>query len=525
MIFVLQNAFDRVLSNSRPSSWRLARCLAWLVGLALIAVSQQLRASDEGARIRAFESALGPAILVTGHPQQRWTLRERMVHWKVPGVSVAVIRNGRLAWARGYGVVQAGTPGRVNADTMFSVGSVSKIPAAAMTLRLVDAGRVDLDRNVSEYLTRWHIPDNPYTQIRPVTLRGILSHTAGLTVHGFPDFKPGESLPTSLETLQGQSPARNKPVEVEYPPGSKFQYSGGGTTVEQLLIEEVTHLDFATAARQHVFDPLRMTRSTYVSPLPETYGNVAKAHDAEGKPTALPRGYESFAESAASGLWTTPSDVARLVIALMAAYRGAPDGFLSPELARQMLTEVGRSPAGLGPFLEGSGLSRRFFHGGANDSYRAWMEGHPGTGNGVVIFTNGAHGDPLVVEVRRAVAVSEGWAPELSATWRVPEVRLTPRELADNAGVYEVQSGNATLHFRHRSKARVYRVTHEEGTLYWSVDASSKRQPLVPQGSTRFLLDAGRDVLEVEFVRDYGGGIGSLILRGAANYMIEARKI
>jgi CubicO group peptidase (beta-lactamase class C family) len=261
---------------------------------------------------------------------------------------------------------------------------------------------------VNDYLRRWKVPANELTAREPVTLRRILSHTAGLTVHGFADFQPGESLPTVVQILDGTGPAKNAPVRVDLLPGSEFRYSGGGVTVEQLVIEDVTGLEFAEAAREYVFDPLGMNRSTYVNPLPAEHGNVALAHGPDGAPRALPRGWEAMPEAAASGLWTTPSDYARLIIALIESYQGDGDTFLTFEIARDMMTEVPPSIFGLGPEVGGEGPTRNFVHGGANDSYRAHMSGYLAQGDGLVIFTNGARGGELIREIRLAIA-DAGW--------------------------------------------------------------------------------------------------------------------
>jgi CubicO group peptidase (beta-lactamase class C family) len=375
----------------------------WVALVCAAPLSAQDAATN--ARMAAFESGL------VAPPDQGagTTIQQRMDHYGVPGVSVAVIRDGKVSWAKGYGVQQAGGTDPIDTETVFSVGSVSKVGAAATTLRLVDMGRLELDRDVDEYLTSWHVPESAFTRDAKVTLRAILSHTAGLTVHGFGDYLPGRELPTTVEILNGDGPAMSPPVFVDIPIGSQFRYSGGGVTVEQLMIEDVTKMPFPEAARRFVFDPLGMDRSTYVNPLPESHGNIAKAHDATGAPTALPRGYEAMPETAASGLWTTPSDYAKLVIALIESHQGTSGAFLSPSLAQDMMTEVAPSSYGLGPNLHGSGETRRFHHGGANNSYRAWMEGHLETGNGVIVFTNGTLGGTLTYEIAVAVGKAEGW--------------------------------------------------------------------------------------------------------------------
>lgn len=450
-----------------------------------------------------------------------------MKHYRVPGVSVAVIRNGRTLWARGYGVKTAGTADRVNVDTVFSVGSLSKIVAATATLRLVSAGRLDLDRDANDFLgQRWRIPGSAFTTIRPVTLRGILSHTSGLTVHGFDDFLPGESLPTVIDTLEGRPPAKNEPVRVVFAPGTRWSYSGGGATVEQLIIEETTGMPFAAAASHLVFEPLRMKRSTFENPLPEQTRNVARAHDEHGALVAQPRGWQAFPEMAASGLWTTPSDYAQLAIALLEAYRGAAESVIPRALARDMMTEVSPSPFGLGPALDGRGASRRFFHDGANDSYRAWVEVHLDSGNGVVVFTNGANGAELIREIRRAVAVSEGWplpAPLTVDSARAPEARLR-----DFTGIYEVIPPAELVNVRLGEYSPAYQVRLEATGLYLSAPDEAG-VPLLPVDATHFVapnvfFDYAQDQVEVEFIRNYGDGIDRLALR-YDGYLLEARKI
>lgn len=476
---------------------------------------------NEAARQRAVEASLRPSVAEAGIAEVKWTLSERMAHWKVPGVSIAVIRNGKLAWARGYGVLQVGGKQAIDPQTVFSVGSVSKVGTAATTLRMVDAGALDLDRDVNTYLKRWQVPGNLYTAASPVTLRGILSHSAGLSVHGFADYAPGVPLPDVLDTLEGRAPAKNEPVRVVFEPGERMQYSGGGTTVEQLLLEDVGGQDFASTARRYVLEPLHMTRSTYVSPLPETHGNIAKAHDSKGQPTALPRGYETMPETAASGLWTTPTDYAQLVIALIESYQGqAHDkggSFLKTATARQMMTEVGRSTFGLGPFLDGQGMSRRFYHSGSNDSYKAWMEGHLATGDGVVIFTNGSNGNSLYPEIRRAVAAVEGWSPALSDYTRVPAIALSEGELQEKAGVYVVEQQAPSRYLVPDSH---YRVTLARGSLQLDEGDIARGRRLVPVDVSHFVFAgdgnsnlAGNGNVSVEFVRDYRGVVSSIIYR------------
>jgi CubicO group peptidase (beta-lactamase class C family) len=394
---------------------------------------------SEAARLaQAVEQGLRPSIAVVGAPVPKWSLRERMAHHKVPGVAVAVVRGGKVVYAAGFGVRQAGTSEAVDADTLFSVGSVSKMATAATALRLVAEDRLALDRDIDRDLKSWHLPAGADGKRPQVTLRMLLSHTSGLGVHGFEDYLPGETLPTLRQTLDGLAPAKNEPVRIEHPPGSQVDYSGGGFMVTQQAIEDVTGKPFAQVAREQVFAPLRMARSTFENPLSPRHGNIAKAHGRDGQPAALPRGWQTFPEQAASGLWTSANDLGAFVATLLDSYRGK-DGLLPQPLALQMMSEVAPSDRGLGPELTGSGPTRRFVHNGSNESYKAGIEGYPESGDGFVILTNGANGGAIRGEIRNALSDALGHGVK-------PVIRtLDPASLAasypDFAGRYVLDAG------------------------------------------------------------------------------------
>lgn len=326
-------------------------------------------------------------------------LTSKMERYGVPGISLAVIKNGQLDWAKGYGLLQVGQSSPIDTETLFSVGSVSKVGAAVISLKMQEAAQLDIDTDVNQYLTSWKVPENQYTKEASVTLRRIMSHTAGLTVHGFADFDPNENLPTTVQILEGEWPAKSSRVYVNIPIGSRFRYSGGGTTVEQLVIEDLTGMAFHDAADQILFDPLGMQRSSYQNPLPQSVGNIAKAHDGSGRPVALPRGYQSMPEAAASGLWTTPSDFGKLMIMLMEAYEGQSE-YLNRNSVTDMMTPVRPGEYGLGPRIEKKGNDIIFSHGGSNDCYKAHVSGALEKKSAFIIFTNGTDGHQLIRDLR-----------------------------------------------------------------------------------------------------------------------------
>jgi CubicO group peptidase (beta-lactamase class C family) len=356
-----------------------------------------------------------------------------MAFYKVPGVSIAVIDKGKIAWARGYGWAREGQP--VTPETEFSTGSVSKAVAAVAALRRVEAGALALDTDINPVLKNWKVPPSPLSAGRPVTLRGLLSHGAGLSVHGFyPGYKPGEPLPTNIQILNGQPPAVNKPVVIEIPPGSAWKYSGGGYQVVQQWLTEDMGTGFPGLMQALIFKPLGMTRSRFEQLPPERAPvTSATAHDREGK--ELPSRWMLLPEMAAAGLWSTPSDLARLAIALQQAWKGKAGGLVSAATAREMFErQIGEW--GLGFELQGQGRALRFRHIGDNPGYKAVLIAYPDTGQGAVILTNGDRGSRLIDEILLSVAAAYQW-PDYGPKVKTP-VRVDP-------AVYERVEGDYRL--------------------------------------------------------------------------------
>ena len=497
---------------------RLRFALAAAVILITFTGTGPVRAQEPQQPLSVLELGLRPAILRPGQALPGWSLQERMEHHRVPGVAIALVRGGRIVQAAGFGVLRAGSDRTVDADTLFSVGSVSKMITAATALRLAADGRLDLDRNVNLYLTSWEIPPAPELASATVTLRMLLSHTSGLSVHGFRDYQPNEPLPNLHQILDGAAPAKNEPVRLLFAPGTRMKYSGGGTMVVQQTIEDITGEPLERAAHRLVFEPVGMRRSTFASPLPASLENVAMAHDRTGSPAALPRGWESFPEVAASGLWTSANDLGAFLTALLRSYRGE-NRWLPPTLVAQMVTEVGPSWHGLGPRLDGAGETRIFHHGGSNDSYRAWIEGYPESGDGFVILTNGNGGGALLLEIRNALsdALGHGVDPPIRAG-ALP----AGAPLADYAGRYRIDP--ALSPFGHRSLAQYFEseqlvVVMRDGAL--SVRDGDAEDadviPLLPLAPARFTADSEFMPPQFEFHRGADGQVSGLtITRGSS---------
>jgi CubicO group peptidase (beta-lactamase class C family) len=333
-------------------------------------------------------------------------LLDRMRLYHVPGVSIAIVDGSRVVFARGYGVTEFGGTTPVDSTTLFLAGSISKPIFASGVLSLVERGALALDEDVNRRLTSWHVPESPFTTTEKVTLRRLLTHSAGLTVHGFPGYEMGSPLPTIAQVLDGAAPANTGPVRNDAIPGARWKYSGGGITVAQLLSTDVTHEAFPTLMQRLVLAPAGMSHSTYENPLPaRRRSEAATGH--ERTDTPVPGRFHVYPEMAAAGLWTTASDLARWSTALSDAYKGRPGMFISPAMARQMVSRqiqtAPESPSwwGLGIGVLGDGPQIRFSHGGRDEGFVASLDMWPVRGQGIIVLTNGVSGQ-LLAEIQNA---------------------------------------------------------------------------------------------------------------------------
>jgi CubicO group peptidase (beta-lactamase class C family) len=381
-------------------------------------------------RIQRVENGL---IAVTTEREFEWgdpkTLAERMEHYGVPGVSIAVINDYQLEWAKGYGVLEAGRNEPVTPDSLFNAGSIAKPVSAAAALVLVERGLLDLDRDVNDKLVSWQVPENEYTAVEKVTLRRLLSHSSGLA-DGFamrsssdPEYdwwiaSEGETPTVTIQQLlEAQPPADDgRPTRVTRVPGTAYEYSNLGYGVVQLLMTDVTHQPFSELMQETVLGPVGMTSSTFEQPLPEQFRDRATTeHYVNGQPFEGKRHH--FPLLASGGLWTTPSDLARFAIEIMRARAGESDLLLSQELASEMLTPQIEVPEsffsdsyGLGFDLAAEGQEFRFMHTGGTWGSTCLLWVYPETGQGAVIMTNSASGEGAIrFEILLSIAAEYGW--------------------------------------------------------------------------------------------------------------------
>ncbi|HEY2963477.1 MAG TPA: serine hydrolase [Pyrinomonadaceae bacterium] len=419
------------------------------------------------ARIKRVEQGLLPGVLIKGDPS--WSIEERMKFWKVPGLSVAVVKDFKIDWARTYGVKDIETKEPVTTETLFQAGSISKPVAAMAALKRVQEGKISLDENINNKLQTWKLPDNEFTAKKKVTLANLLSHTGGLTVHGFPGYAVGEKLPTLPQVLDGTEPANTAAVRVDMEPGTKYRYSGGGVTIAQLAIMDIEKRPYPEIARETVLGPLNMTNSTYSQPLPDDWRKkAASGHRRDG--SLVPGKIHVYPEMAAAGLWTTPTDLAKFGIEVQLSYAGRSNKVLSKEMIDKMVTPF-MEDAGLGFFIDKRGNAVYFGHDGADEGFRAQLLMNREKGYGAVVMVNSDNGQ-IMGEVLRGIAREYNWDEFLPAVNEV--ISLDAAKLDEYTGRFRVNPD------------RVLTITRGEGKLIAQPTADVKFE-LLPVADGTFI--------------------------------------
>lgn len=400
---------------------------------ALACGRKEAPAAGPDVRIAEVENGLRPPVLVEG--DKTWTLSEQMRKYDIEGVSVAVIRDFKIDWAKGYGMADAEATKPVTETTLFQAGSISKPVAAMGGLVLVQDGKLSLDGDINAVLKMWKVPGNAHTAKAPVTLEGLLSHTAGLTVHGFPGYADGAPVPTVVQVLDGAPPANTAAVRVDLDPGTQWRYSGGGYTIAQLAMTDVTGEPFPKLMAERVLGPLDMAASTYDQPLPASrVPEAAAGYRSNG--SEVPGKRHVYPEMAAAGLWTTASDLARFAIGMQKMLRGEK-GPLTKAMAENMVTPR-KDDYALGFGIEEKGGGKYFTHGGADEGFQALLYAHETKGYGAVLMTNSDSGFRLMPEILRSIGAAYGW--DGFPKEAVKAAKLSPEALERFAGRYKLDS-------------------------------------------------------------------------------------
>lgn len=381
---------------------------------------------------KQIEADVQKRVAVIGEKKPKISIPQRMAEIQLPGASIAVIKNGELAWAAGYGIANSDTGAKVDKNTLFQAGSISKPVAALAALKLVEQGKIGLDEDVNPHLKGWQVKGDAISKSHPVTLRQLLNHTAGLTVHGFPGYALGEDIPSTVEVLQGKG--NTDEVTVDTTPGTEWRYSGGGYTVMQKLVEDITGKPFAEYTDKHILHAMGMMRSTYRHDLPEELKtNASSAFDRDGD--MYETVYNYYPEKAAAGLWTTPSDIAKYVLHMQQIMNGKSDGILQKDTVKAMF-ELHQKDWGLGPQMSKAGEQLLFGHGGKNLGFTNDFKAFVNQGDAIIVMTNGDGGGELIGELM--ITISEHYQFDIAKKKSISVFPLSDDQRRGIAGDYKM---------------------------------------------------------------------------------------
>ncbi|NQT64400.1 MAG: serine hydrolase [Candidatus Marinimicrobia bacterium] len=460
-----------------------------LLVLSSCTVSKDSRTDPSEFKIQQVENGLLPAVLIEGEPS--FNLEERMEDYQVPGVSVAVIKDYKILWSKGYGVLDAETQQPVTVESIFNVGSLSKGVASITALTLVADGSLDMYRDVNKQLTSWQLPENDFLNQGIVTPLLLLNHSSGVMFSPSISYLP-DNLPSLLQMLNGEPPAKEKQTIVDKIPGTVFQYSNPGFAILQQVCIDVSGQPFPSLADQRIFKPLKMEMTTFEQPVPEVLLSHASAGHL-GNSETLPNKRYLYPNMAAGGLWSTPSDYARYVIEIQKAAVNQPSEVLSSDLAQQMISPHAARNYGLGVFLRDMGGEQHYFgHMGDNRGFFAGYIAHMTDGHGAVIFTNSLKGSALIREIMRSIATAYSWENYLP-----PTHTLLPLD-QEMAKFY---SGRYTDGFDES-----FQIRHEGSSLFIDKFDNARLYPVEDNqfvtkfrdGHLKFMMDSETNAVTVE---------------------------
>jgi len=422
------------------------------------------------AKIKKFENNLGLWVQIGN---QQFTLADRMKSNHVNGVSIALIKDYKIEWAKGYGWADSLEQRPVTTNTLFQAGSISKSLNGVGILKLVQEGKLNLDSDINIYLKSWKFPYDTLSKGKKITIANLLSHTAGLTVHGFDGYEKGDPIPTMIQILNGEKPANNKAIRSMYEPSLKSEYSGGGTTISQLILQDVTGQRYDTYMWNNVLNPMGMSNSFYTQPPPADKENLlATGYYNNG--AAVKGKYHIYPEQAAAGLWTTPTDLAKYIIETQLSLQGKSNKVLSPEITRLRLTPYIDSSAALGVFIIKKGNEKYFNHDGADEGFVATYYGSMENGNGVVVMANTDNGS-LLSEIVNSLASVYNWKD-----FYTPKIK---KVVTVNNEILKSYVGNYKLH------RNTLNVTLEKEGLVITLNSKTKYKIYFTSNTDFFMLE------------------------------------
>lgn len=427
------------------------------------------------SKINQVENNLGTWVQIEGDTASL-TLASRMKQYNIRGLSIAVIRNYKIEWARGYGTMDAATNEPVTTQTLFQAGSISKSLNAVGLLKLVQDKKIDLYADINNYLQTWKFPYDTISRGKKISLANLLSHTGGLSIHGFPGYERGDTIPSLTDILNGKAPANTKAVRSEFAPSLRYQYSGGGTTISQLMAMDITSQPYDDYMWRQVLKPLGMTMSSYNQPPAKDKEKfLATGYYEDG--LAIKGKYHVYPEQGAAGLWTNPTDIATYIIETQLSLQGQSNKVLSQEMTKLRLTPFIDSSAALGVFIETKGGEKYFGHSGADAGFLSFYKGSLENGNGVVVMVNSNNGN-MLNEVVNSVASVYGWKDFYKPVMKKIKP-LADSLFANYTGMYTIDGDTLSLVRQGNTDYVIFAPT-EKYKIYFTADDEffSKEMPI-----------------------------------------------
>ncbi|SMG52442.1 CubicO group peptidase, beta-lactamase class C family [Marivirga sericea] len=476
---------------------KLLLTLLFISNIIIVSNAQTNKASKIDTtqqRIKKVENSLRPLVLNQG--ESLWNLEKQMQKYNIAGLSIAVINNYEIDWAKGYGITGGKEILNVTEQTVFQAASMSKFVNAVAMMKLAEDKKVSLDGDVNNYLTSWKFPYDKNVDPNPITIRQLLSHTAGLSTHGFNGYKTTNRLPSIIQTLEGKNPANSDEVKQIQQPNKNFKYSGGGTIISQLILLDNTNSTYEDFVDENIFRPSGMSNSFYSIELEKYPKNLALGHKGNGK--TLKNNYNFYPESAAAGLWTTPTDLAKLIIDIQRGLKAEPSQILSCKSTEVLIKPtLDNSNSALGLFTQQEDGALYLQHSGSNRGYRGKLFFGSDNGNGVVVMVNGAN-TIIIEEIIRSVASVYNWAgfEKLVAS---SQLILDDNDLSKYIGTYSLEN-------------REINVTLKKGELVLS-EKGKWSSKLTALNNSKFVVDIVKPQATMEFVKAIDGSVSKCILK------------
>ncbi|HEV7232521.1 MAG TPA: serine hydrolase [Bacteroidia bacterium] len=393
-------------------------------------VGQTTYSKEVEEQIKQVENNLVGRVKINGKTDN---IEKRMASLKIKGLSIAVVSNYKVVWAKGYGWADEKEKRPVTTATLFEPGSISKSLNAVGVLKLAQDKKLDLNTDINSYLKSWKFPYDSLSKNKKITLTNLLSHSAGLSVHGFQGYSRKAKIPTVPEILDGKKPANSPAVRSEFEPGIRSQYSGGGVIISQLIIMDVTQQPYDKFMYDNVLKPMGMVNSFFTQPPPENKLKLAATgYYSDG--SEVENKFHVYPEQAAAGLWMTPSDLCNYIIETQLAYEGKSSKVLTPEMTRVQLTPYMDKSTALGVMIDDKQTIKYFSHGASNVGFCGHFIGSLDGGNGVVLFLNSEE-SAIIPEVINSVATVYNWKDFYTPVIRT-EITVPESILKKYPGVY-----------------------------------------------------------------------------------------